>query len=123
MDKINLAEKFARIDEYWSPRIVADVQTMQVKLARIKGEFVWHHHEYEDELFFVVRGRLLIQVQEDSQPRDIWLDEGELLVIPRGVEHRPVAEDEVWIMLLEPQGTLNTGNVRDAHTIDEPERL
>lgn len=123
MDKVNLAEKFARIDAYWSPRIVADVQAMQVKLARIKGEFVWHHHEHEDELFFVVRGRLLIQVQEDGQPRDIWLDEGELLVIPRGVEHRPVAEGEVWIMLLEPQGTLNTGNVRDAHTIDKPDRL
>lgn len=124
MEKVNLAEKFARIDAYWTPHIVADVDTMQVKLARIKGEFVWHHHETEDELFFIVKGRLLIQVQEDGQPqRDIWLDEGELLVIPRGVEHRPVAEDEVWIMLLEPQGTLNTGNVRNDHTLDDLERI
>lgn len=124
MEIVNLSDKFARIDAFWSPRIVADVQNMQVKLARIKGEFVWHHHAEEDELFFVVKGRLLIQTREDTGViRDFWLAEGEMLVIPRGVDHRPVAEDEVWIMLLEPAGTLNTGNVRSAHTQDDPERL
>lgn len=124
MDKVNLAEKFAQIHEYWSPRIIGDVQNMHVKIARIKGSFVWHHHEAEDEMFLVIKGRLLIQVKEsDAAPRDIWLAEGELLIIPRGIEHRPVAEDEVQILLFEPAGTLNTGNVHNEHTVDAPDRL
>ncbi len=124
MEKVNLAEKFAQIHEYWSPRIIGDVQNMHVKIARIRGSFVWHHHEAEDELFLGLKGRLLIQAKEpDAAPRDIWLNEGEMLIIPRGIEHRPVAEDEVQILLFEPAGTLNTGNVRSEHTIDVPDRL
>jgi mannose-6-phosphate isomerase-like protein (cupin superfamily) len=124
MDKVNLAEKFAQVHEYWSPRIIGDVQNMHVKIARLRGSFVWHQHAAEDELFLVLNGRLLIQVKEsDAVTRDIWLDKGELLIIPRGMEHRPVAEEEVQVMLFEPAGTLNTGNVRSEHTVDMPDRI
>lgn len=124
MQKVNLAAKLAQIPDLWSPHIVGDVQNMHVKVARIKGEFVWHHHEAEDELFLVIKGRLLIQLRDpDTGERDVWLDEGEMLVIPHGIEHRPVAPDEVHILLFEPQGTLNTGNVRNDHTLDELKRL
>ncbi len=86
---------------------------------KVKGEFVWHHHEQEDELFLVVKGRVLIQFRD----RDLWLDEGEFVIVPRGVEHKPVAEDEAHILLIEPRTTLNTGNVKDEHTISELERI
>jgi mannose-6-phosphate isomerase-like protein (cupin superfamily) len=116
VEKVNLKEKLALFDELWSPRIVGELNGQQVKLAKLRGEFAWHHHEDEDEMFLVVRGRLTIKLPE----RDVVLEEGEFLIVPRGVEHMPVAEEEAHVLLFEPIGTLNTGNVRDARTIDEP---
>jgi mannose-6-phosphate isomerase-like protein (cupin superfamily) len=109
---INLAEKFTHIDEFWSPRIAGELNDSYVKLARIKGEFLWHHHENEDELFLVIQGRLLMKLRDG----DRWVNEGEFIVIPRGVEHMPVAEEECHILLLEPKTTVNTGNVRSERT-------
>jgi mannose-6-phosphate isomerase-like protein (cupin superfamily) len=106
MNKVNLSEKFPLIKEYWSPRIVAALNGQQVKLARLKGEFVWHRHEDEDELFFVLEGELNIEFRDHT----VTLHKNELLVVPRGVEHRPVAEQEVLVMLFEPASTLNTGD-------------
>ncbi|NLF74825.1 MAG: cupin domain-containing protein [Chloroflexi bacterium] len=112
VEPINLAEKFALIEDYWSPRIAGELNDSYVKLAKLKGEFVWHHHEQEDELFLVVRGTLCIQLRD----RDLWLREGEFAVIPRGVEHRPVASEEVHVLLLEAKTTVNTGNIQDERT-------
>jgi len=112
MEKINIAQKFNLFQEHWSPRIAGELNDSYVKLVKLKGEFVWHHHEAEDELFLVVKGRLLIKFRE----RDIWLDEGEFLIIPKGVEHLPIAEEEVHVMLLEPKSTVNTGNVQNERT-------
>ena len=114
MTKVNLAEKFALFSECWSPRIVGELNGQQVKLVKLKGEFVWHHHENEDELFLVVKGRLVIKLRDG----EIVLNEGEFVIIPRGVEHCPVAEDEVQVILLEPKTTLNTGDVRNERTVD-----
>ena len=119
MEKVNLAHKLALFGEHWSPRIVADVNDCQVKLAKFQGEFVWHQHDHEDELFLVLEGRLRM----DFRDRQVWLERGELIVVPRGVEHRPVAEQEVHVLLVEPRGTLNTGDVREARTVERPERL
>jgi mannose-6-phosphate isomerase-like protein (cupin superfamily) len=116
MDKINLRDKLAQIREPWQPHIAAQVNDVHVKLARLRGEFDWHHHELEDELFLVIRGRLLMQFRD----REVWLDEGECIVVPRGVEHRPVAPDEAEVMLIEPAGTLNTGTVETARTVRDP---
>ncbi len=112
VEPVNLAEKFALIEDYWSPRIAGELNDSYVKLAKLKGEFVWHHHEQEDELFLVVRGTLCIQLRD----RDLWLREGEFAVIPRGVEHRPVASEEVHVLLLEPKTTVNTGNIQNERT-------
>jgi mannose-6-phosphate isomerase-like protein (cupin superfamily) len=117
MDKVNLAEKFGLFDEHWSPKIAGELNDSYVKLVKTKGEFVWHHHENEDELFLVVKGRLLMKLRD----RDVWVDEGEFIIVPRGVEHKPVAEEEVHIVLLEPKTTVNTGNVQDERTITEEE--
>lgn len=117
MDKISLRRKFELIRETWAPKIVGELNGQQVKLAKLQGEFVWHSHENEDELFLVWRGRLLIKLRD----RDVWLDEGELFVVPRGVEHQPVADREVQVLLFEPKGTLNTGNVRDQRTSLDPD--
>lgn len=119
MEKVNLAEKFSRIQQYWSPRIAGEVNGFQVKLAKLKGEFVWHHHEHEDELFLVVKGRLLIRLRDG----EVTLEEGEFFIVPRGVEHLPVAEEEAHVLLFEPASTLNTGNVQDARTVSDPERI
>jgi mannose-6-phosphate isomerase-like protein (cupin superfamily) len=119
MEKVNLAQKFSLFQDYWSPKIVGDLNDTHVKLVKVKGEFVWHHHEVEDELFLVVKGKLLIQFRD----RDVWINEGEFLIVPHGVEHRPVAEEEVHLMLIEPKGTLNTGNVESDKTVAEPERI
>jgi mannose-6-phosphate isomerase-like protein (cupin superfamily) len=116
-DSINLAEKFGRIADYWQPKIAVELNGNYVKLVKLKGEFVWHQHEHEDELFLVVKGRLLIKLRD----RDLWLDEGELAVIPKGVEHCPVAEEETQVLLLEPKTTVNTGEVRSERTVDAPE--
>jgi mannose-6-phosphate isomerase-like protein (cupin superfamily) len=114
MNIINLSEKFDRFQETWSPRIVGELNDSFVKLAKLKGEFIWHQHEQEDELFLVVKGRLLIRLRE----RDLWLEEGEFVIIPRGIEHCPVAEEEVHVLLLEPKSTVNTGNVQNERTVD-----
>ena len=119
IQKVNLSEKFGLFSEYWKPRIAGEINDSHVKLVKLKGEFVWHHHEAEDELFLVVRGRLLIKLRD----RDLRLEEGEFVVIPRGVEHLPVAEEEAHVLLLEPKSTLNTGNVRSDRTVDELERV
>ncbi len=116
---IDLREKFAAIDEHWSPRIVAELNGQHVKLVKFRGEFVWHHHDREDELFLVHRGRFRMEFRD----RSVDLGPGEMIVVPRGVEHRPVADEEVEIMLFEPAGTLNTGNVIGERTVHEPARL
>ncbi len=115
MNKVSLSEKFDRIQEYWSPKIAAQLNGQYLKLAKFKGEFVWHHHENEDELFLVTKGSLTIQYRDG----EVTLGEGEFIVVPAGVEHRPVAPAEVQAILLEPISTLNTGNVRNERTIDE----
>jgi mannose-6-phosphate isomerase-like protein (cupin superfamily) len=119
MDRVNLAAKFRLFDEYWSPKIVGELNDAYVKLVKIKGEFVWHHHETEDELFFVVKGRLLLKFRD----REVWVEEGEFVIVPRGVEHLPVAAEETHVMLLEPKSTLNTGNVRNERTVSELDRI
>src|SRR5712664_1861023 len=108
MGKVNLREKFALFTAHWSPKIVGELNGQQVKLVKFQGEFVWHKHDAEDELFLVVKGRFRMEFRD----RLIWLEEGEFLIVPHGVEHRPVAEQEVHVLLLEPASTLNTGNVR-----------
>ncbi len=120
MRVVNLAETLGRFADYWSPKIVGEVNEMHVKLAKLTGEFVWHHHEREDELFLVVAGRLRMRLRDGD--RD--LGPGELIIVPRGTEHCPVAlTDEVQVVLLEPKGTLNTGNVTDERTVATPEWL
>lgn len=114
MEKVNLAEKLELFDDYWSPKIVGALNGQHVKLVKLKGEFVWHHHEVEDELFLVIKGRLTIQFRD----REVVLDPGEFLIIPHGVEHKPVAEEEVHVLLFEPASTLNTGNVRGEKTVE-----
>lgn len=117
MDKVNITQKFNLLKEHWSPKIVGQLNDSYVKLAKIKGEFLWHKHDYEDELFLVVKGSMLIRLRD----RDIVLGEGEFFIVPRGVEHMPVAEEEVHIMLLEPKTTLNTGNVQNERTVSGTE--
>jgi mannose-6-phosphate isomerase-like protein (cupin superfamily) len=114
MDKVNLAEKLGSFAEQWQPRIVGELNGQHVKVAKLQGEFIWHHHEVEDEMFLVLRGRMTIQLRD----RDVHLDEGEFFIVPRGVEHRPVAAEEAHILLFEPAGTLNTGNVRSERTYE-----
>ena len=119
MDKVNLADKLARFSEHWSPKIAGVLNGQQVKLVKFRGEFVWHHHDNEDELFLVVKGRFRMEFRD----RHVWLEEGEFLIVPRGVEHRPVAEEETHVLLFEPASTLNTGNVRNERTLTELERI
>lgn len=119
VDKIVLAEKFARFSEHWQPRIVGELNGQHVKLAKFQGEFIWHHHEHEDELFLVVHGSFRMEFRD----RTVTLGEGEMLIVPRGVEHRPVADEEVWVMLFEPAGTLNTGSAGGERTVSELEKL
>ncbi|MDB4887673.1 MAG: Cupin 2 conserved barrel domain protein [Gemmatimonadetes bacterium] len=119
MEKVVIADKLASFSEHWQPKVIAELNGQQVKLAKFAGEFTWHHHADEDELFLVVAGRFRMELRD----RSIELGPGELLVVPRGVEHRPVADAEVSVLLFEPAGTLNTGNVRNARTIDEPQRI
>jgi mannose-6-phosphate isomerase-like protein (cupin superfamily) len=119
VEKVNLTEAFARFQDHWSPKIVGEINDAHVKLVKVQGEFVWHHHEREDELFLVVKGRLLIRLRD----RDLWLEPGEFAIIPKGVEHCPVADEEAHILLLEPKTTLNTGNVVNERTVAELDRL
>jgi len=117
--KINLAEKFGSFQDHWSPKVVGELNDSLVKLVKLEGEFVWHHHETEDELFLVIKGSLLIRLRD----RDIRVEEGEFVIIPHGVEHLPVADEEVQILLLEPATTLNTGDVNNERTVAELERI
>lgn len=112
MDKVNVAEKFGLIDEMWSPKIVGHLNGQYVKLVKVRGEFVWHRHEKEDELFLVTKGTLRILLKD----REVRLREGEFFIVPAGVEHKPVASEEAHVILLEPESTLNTGDVRDERT-------
>jgi len=115
MEKVNLQEKFELFHDYWSPKIAGEINDSHVKLVKLKGEFVWHHHDLEDEMFLVVKGKLLIKFRD----RDVWLDEGEFIIVPKGVEHMPVAEEEVHVLLLEPKTTLNTGNQMNERTVSD----
>jgi mannose-6-phosphate isomerase-like protein (cupin superfamily) len=119
MEKVNLVEKLALFTGHWKPKIVGELNGQQVKLVKFQGEFVWHHHDHEDELFLVVKGRFRMEFRD----RHVWLEEGEFLVVPRGVEHRPVAEEEAHVLLFEPASTLNTGNVRNERTVERLERI
>ncbi len=119
MEKVNLKEKFNLIHTQWDPKIIGELNGQYVKLAKLKGEFVWHHHDSEDELFMVIKGKLVIKTEEE----DIELQEGEMCVIPRGMEHMPVAEQEVQVLMFEPKGTLNTGNVENDRTIIHLENI
>ena len=112
MQKVDLNEKLGLFSEHWSPKIVGELNGQQVKVAKFKGEFVWHKHDEEDEMFLVLRGKFTMQLRD----RNIELEEGQFLIVPRGVEHCPVAEEEVAIMLFEPATTLNTGNAIDPRT-------
>jgi mannose-6-phosphate isomerase-like protein (cupin superfamily) len=118
-EKVNVAERFKKIREYWRPYVAAELNEQHVKLVKLKGEFVWHHHEREDELFLALKGRFRMEFRE----RDVWVEEGEFIVVPRGMEHRPVAEEEAQVLLFEPASTLNTGNVRDERTLDKLDRI
>ncbi len=124
MRTVNLAEKFGSFSEYWNPRIAGELNGQQVKLVKFQGEFVWHHHDIEDELFLVVRGRFRMDYRDNSgRPQSLEVNEGEFVIVPRGMEHRPVAADEVHVLLFEPASTLNTGNVRTGLTLDQLERV
>ena len=112
MDKVNLLEKFGLFSETWSPKIAGELNGQEVKLVKLKGTFVWHQHEDADELFLVVKGKFTMEYRD----RIISIGEGEFLIVPKGIEHRPVAEEEAWVLLFEPAGTLNTGDVKDALT-------
>ncbi len=117
--KVNLTEKFGRFREYWQPKVAGELNDSYVKLVKFKGEFVWHHHEAEDELFLVAKGKMLMKFRDG----DVWVEEGEFIIVPKGVEHMPVAEEEAWVVLLEPKTTLNTGNVRNERTRENLERI
>ena len=119
MNPINLQEKFAQFSEHWSPKIVGELNGQHVKLTKLKGEFVWHKHDNEDELFFVVKGSFTMEFRD----KNIVVNEGEFLIVPKGVEHRPVAKEEVWVMLFEPATTLNTGDTINELTKYELEKL
>jgi mannose-6-phosphate isomerase-like protein (cupin superfamily) len=117
MAKVNLREKLELIHDHWNPRIVAEVNDTQVKLVKLQGEFHWHHHDAEDELFLVLHGRLRMEFRDRVE----WVEEGEFIVVPHGVEHRPVAPEEVHLILVEPRGTLNTGTIVNERTVAEPQ--
>ena len=117
LEKVSLSQKFALFSEHYSPKIVGAVNDSYVKLVKLQGEFVWHHHEVEDELFFVVKGALRMRVRHNGGEREFVINPGEFIIIPHGVEHLPSAEEETHIMLLEPKTTLNTGNVEDERTV------
>jgi mannose-6-phosphate isomerase-like protein (cupin superfamily) len=119
VEKVNVAQKFDLFSDYWSPKIAAELNDSYIKLAKFKGEFVWHHHENEDELFLVTKGQLLIKLRDG----DVRIGPGEFVVIPRGVDHLPVAEDEVHVILIEPKTALNTGNVMSDRTVTDLQKI
>lgn len=119
MKAVNLSEKLAMFDEQWTPKIVGELNGQHVKLAKLQGPFIWHQHENEDELFLILRGTLKMEFRDSTEV----VEEGEILIVPRGVEHRPVADEEVHVMLFEPASTLHTGNVEDERTVKHLERI
>jgi mannose-6-phosphate isomerase-like protein (cupin superfamily) len=119
METVNLKEKFGKFQEYYQPRVLGEVNDCQVKAVKLKGEFIWHHHDNEDELFLVVKGTLRMKFRD----REAVVREGEFVIVPRGVEHCPVADEEVHIVLIEPRTTLNTGNIQNERTVSQLERI
>jgi len=120
INKIILSEKFSQFSEHWSPKIIGELNGQQVRIAKLQGEFIWHSHALEDELFLVINGELTIELKEQD---NIVLREGEMVIIPKGIEHRPVAAAEVWLMLFEPASTINTGEINSERTISKPDYL
>jgi mannose-6-phosphate isomerase-like protein (cupin superfamily) len=119
MKKIVIKEKFTKFSDHWNPRIIGELNGQYVKVAKMKGEFVWHSHEHEDELFLVVKGRLLMKFRD----QDVWLEEGEMIIVPAKIEHMPVAPEEVHVMLFEPKSTMNTGDKAEKRTKEELETI
>ena len=119
MEKVNLAQKFALFSEQWSPKLVGELNGQQCKIAKIEGEFVWHHHKGQDELFMVMKGKLIIKLKD----QDIELTEGQFFIIPKGVEHLPVAEEECHVMLFEPKSVINTGDTKSDKTIEKLDKI
>ena len=123
VEVVNLAEKFSRFSEYYSPKVAGELNDNHVKLVKLQGDFIWHHHDHEDELFLVVKGELRMGIRDAAGEREFTIKPGEFIIIPHGVEHKPSAEDETHIVLLEPKTTLNTGNVTNERTVARPERI
>jgi len=119
IEKLNIADKFARFSEHWDPKIVGELNGQYVKLVKFSGPFTWHHHDIEDETFLVVKGRFRMEFRDG----DVWLEPGEFIIVPKGVEHRPVADEEAQVLLFEPATTLNTGNVRNERTREKLQRI
>ena len=119
MDKINLRQKFSLFNEQWKPKIAGELNGQMVKLVKFLGPFVWHHHDNEDEMFLVVKGRFRMEFRD----RHVWIEEGEFIIVPRGVEHRPVADEEAHVLLFEPGSTLNTGNLQNERTVPKLDRI
>jgi mannose-6-phosphate isomerase-like protein (cupin superfamily) len=119
MEKVNLEQKLSLFSDFWNPRIISELNGQHIKLVKLKGEFVWHHHDHEDELFYVVKGKLRMEFRNKA----VDLEPGEMIVVPKGVEHKPVAFEEVHVMLFEPASTLNTGNIENERTHKELEKL
>jgi len=122
-EKVNIAEKLSLFEEHWSPKIVGELNGQHVKLVKLLGEFVWHHHDDEDELFFVVKGRFRMEYRDWNKDRSEWIEAGEFVVVPRGVEHRPVAQEKAHVMLFEPASTVNTGNAKGEMTQEALDRI
>lgn len=123
MEKINLNDKLSLFNEHWKPHVIGELNGQQVKLVKFQGPFTWHHHENEDELFLVVKGRFRMEFREADRERSVWLEAGEMIIVPRSVEHRPVADEEAHVLLFEPASTLNTGNVENEFTVHVLETL
>ncbi len=119
MEKVNIAEKLKQIKGYWQPHIVGELNGQYVKLTKLKGRFIWHCHENEDEMFLILKGRLRMELRDSN----LWMEKGEFIIIPRGVEHRPEAKKEVQVLLFEPVSTLNTGNVRNKRTLEKLDKI
>jgi mannose-6-phosphate isomerase-like protein (cupin superfamily) len=123
IEKVSVSEKLSLFTDHFSPRIIGELNDAHVKVVKLQGEFLWHHHDHEDELFYVVKGELRMQVREDGAEKDFTIHPGEFIIIPRGIEHLPSAQQETHILLLEPKTTLNTGNVVNERTVAELKKL
>lgn len=119
MNKVNINDKFGLFNGYWSPKIIGELNGQDVKLAKVKGDFVWHSHQDEDELFFIIKGTLNIEFEDKT----VELHEGEMLIVPKGVNHKPVAAEEAWVMVFEPSNTKHTGEVKDILTVEQYEKI